>query len=272
MVEIEKDVPLLRTTLTIRAVENKIQQLFDSKVIGGTVHLSIGQEVIDASIIGAYDNPLVFGNHRSHGQYIAATGDVRGLFEQVFSGMSQHLYYPDKFLSHGIQGSLVPVAFGAAMAFKQRGLDRRVICFIGDGTLGQGVVYETLNLMGRYNPRMTLIVIDNRYSMAETRQGLEGWGSPVFPEVFEVTQYFGDVRGFPEYTDSDIAVFAASRLCGHSCNDTQMYRPKEERTPGWVAQNDPLQVFLEDPMLEGLRRQIETEVEEIANDVQKRHQ
>lgn len=214
------------TAALIATAENWIYKKFHEGELKGTVHLSLGQELVDTAIIQACDNPLVFGNHRSHGQFIATTGDLAGLFRQLLAGQSQHLYYPDKFMSTGIQGGLVPVAFGNALAFKRKGIDRRVLCFIGDGTMAQGVVWETLQLMQIHDVNMTLVVIDNNYSMGQTVRPL------VMPDHPFVAYY----RGVGPY-DTEIVNAPGprllqchiERLCGHSCNDTEMYRPKEER-------------------------------------------
>ncbi len=245
---------ITKTMALIRVAETAIQNAFDAKKIGGTVHLSIGQELFDASIItyyGGHDSPnggpLVFGNHRSHGQYLAATNDLSGLFEQIKNGMSQHLYAEDKFLSHGIQGALLPVAFGAAMGLERKRPPkahiRRTLCFIGDGTTGSGLLYETLNLLQAYPLPMSIIIINNRYAMSETigypdiyqlakSFNMEycpiGWDADPGEICESLSQYRPSCRNRPMLVEC-----IGQRLCGHSCNDTEMYRPAVERTQEW---------------------------------------
>lgn len=232
----------------IRYVETLVQQAFPQ--IGGTVHLGMGQEPIDVAVCNAFPSAMFFGNHRSHGQYLAATGDYGGLFRQLKEGNSQHLK-ADNFLSNGVQGSLMPVALGCT--YGKHGKD--AVVFVGDGTLAQGVFWETLAMATLANVsshRLVIVVIDNRYSMSATQ--------PI-PSCFGTAQTFGcdyalawepepttlrDLCLTNEGTRPLIVAYTCHRLCGHSCNDTQMYRPKEERTLAWFKANDPLEKFVPD--------------------------
>lgn len=224
----------VQVQLTIRYAELEIEKAFKEKKIAGTVHLSIGQEWCDVTIIQSFKNPMVFGNHRSHGQYLATTGDVKGLFQQVKIGMSQHLYSPDKFLSHGIQGDLLPVAYGTALAFHMKGIKRHVLAFIGDGTLGEGIVYETLNLLSRtpYVP-LTICILDNDYSMSKTAFTPH---VPTLARAFDLT--YADIGSVDLM--KHLIWAKVSRLCGHSCSDTQRYRPEYELTQRWREMADRL--------------------------------
>jgi len=239
------------TMAMIHVTEQYIKILFDEKKIGGTVHLSIGQEAIDTAIIAAHnDETRIFGNHRSHGQWLAATGDIKGLLEQIKNGMSQHLYKPGRFLSTGIQGALLPVAFGSAMA-----TGRRTLCFIGDGTLGEGIFYETLGLCQQY-PKvpLTIVVIDNGYSMSKTDTVPRLWYLAHAYEkiqVMDMTDKWESVENMSRALSGfyggrmhecgpiiiDAKVY---RLCGHSCNDTEQYRPAKELTKEWRQMRDPI--------------------------------
>jgi TPP-dependent pyruvate/acetoin dehydrogenase alpha subunit len=75
-------------------------------------------------------------------------------------GGSQHLH-ADGFISSGIQGQLVPVALGVALAKKLRGEDGIAVVFIGDGTLGQGALYESMNLASLWGVRLLIVLEDN---------------------------------------------------------------------------------------------------------------
>ncbi len=221
----------------INLVERKVQSLFDSKKLTGTVHLSFGQEAVDVRCVANATNPLVFGNHRSHGQYLAVTDDVTGLFRQLKEGKSQHLYYPDKFLSTGIQGGLLPVAFGAAQALK--GEDRDVLCFVGDGTLGQGVFYETLGLLQQNPCRLRIIILDNNYSMSETGK---------LPGIQHLRQAFG-------LNGKHLNRYRVRRNCGHSCSDTEMYRPRHDKMLSSVRRDEWL--YIKDIDYDGISKRVQ---------------
>src|SRR5450432_1500036 len=141
--------------LRIRAVENALYDLFGKGKLHGTIHTCIGQE-FSGAILGKYlrPNDFVTSNHRCHGHFIGTTHDWRGLIDEIVGnedgvcagiGSSQHLWARN-FMSNGQQGGLLPVAAGIALDRKVKGNSDVVVSFLGEGTLGEGVVYETLNL------------------------------------------------------------------------------------------------------------------------------
>ncbi len=225
-----------------------IKKAFDQKLLGGTLHLSLGQESIDVGVISAYDNPLVFGNHRSHGQYLICTKDIDSLIIQLKNGRSQHLYCKDKFISHGIQGGLCPIAVGNALAFKKQGINRRVICFVGDGTLAQGTFTESLYLAAIYKAPITFVVIDNGYSMSATQcPNAPYFAYRLFHSYNIPSDCFHDIKKV-DIVQSKVRTniigpygicFRSNRLCGHSCSDTEVYRPEEEKNKIYFAKYSP---------------------------------
>ncbi|RDI23118.1 alpha-ketoacid dehydrogenase subunit alpha/beta [Lentzea flaviverrucosa] len=169
---------ILRKALLVRRVEEKLLELFASGELAGTVHTCVGQE-FSAAVISEHirDHDAVFSNHRCHGHYLATTGDVPGLVAEVMGrragvcggrGGSQHLHRGN-FLSTGVQGGCVPIAAGAALARKTRNDGGVAVCFIGDGTLGEGVVYEVLNLASLWKLPLVLVVEDNSYAQSTPR-------------------------------------------------------------------------------------------------------
>jgi 2-oxoisovalerate dehydrogenase E1 component len=161
---------LLAQALTIRRTEERLLSLFAGGRISGTVHTCIGQEWTGVAVADALrPGDFVFSNHRCHGHYLARTGDVEGLVAEIMGrrtgvcggkGGSQHLC-KDGFFSNGIQGGIVPVAAGLAMARRLEGAGNIAVVFIGDGTLGQGVVYETLNIAAKWSLPLLIVLEDN---------------------------------------------------------------------------------------------------------------
>lgn len=232
-----------------RAIENKIKEEFDNKRLKGTIHLSTGQEAIDVGITAAFPDGMFFGNHRSHGQYLGATGDIEGLFRQIKQNKTQHLYYEDKFLSTGIQGGLLPVAFGNALGLSLSRSERPVVIFIGDGTFGQGILYETLGLIQLYRPNIHIVIIRNNYAMSkiEIMPNIENIGTAF--NIHTLNFYYSKspdhYKDAVNYSRTGPKIFICSccRLCGHSCNDTQVYRPKRELLEDYTKQYDPIEDF-----------------------------
>lgn len=166
---------LLQKALLIRRFEERLFQLFSEGKLNGTIHTCIGQEWIAVALaenLRAED--YVLGTHRAHGHFLARTDDVEGLMAELMGratgvaggiGGTQHLVGPH-FLSSGVQGGLMPVAAGIALREKLR-RSRAIVCiFIGDGTLGEGVVYETFNMAAIWSLPLLVVVEQNHYAQS----------------------------------------------------------------------------------------------------------
>jgi TPP-dependent pyruvate/acetoin dehydrogenase alpha subunit len=80
-------------------------------------------------------------------------------------GGSQHLHHRN-FYSNGIQGGIVPVATGMAMAEKLGSSGAIVAVFIGDGTLGEGALYESFNMASLWQLPVLFVLDNNGYSQS----------------------------------------------------------------------------------------------------------
>jgi 2-oxoisovalerate dehydrogenase E1 component len=159
----------LRTAYLIRAFEERLLTLYNEGKIRGTVHTCIGQEMIGiAATAGHRPGDWYCSNHRGHGHYLSLTGDYVGLFREIMGlpggvcngkGGSQHLY-AEGFISNGLQGGMMPVALGQALAHQLAGRQNLACIFMGDGTLGEGNVYEGLNIASKWNLPL-LVVLEN---------------------------------------------------------------------------------------------------------------
>src|SRR5579863_5749176 len=169
---------ILKEALRIRKVEEKFLELFSLGKLNGTVHTCVGQEFSALAFAGQLKKKdFVFSNHRCHGHYIAFTGDVRGLMAELLGkasgtcggiGSSQHLCH-NNFFSNGIQGGIVPVAAGYALGNKLRNNQAIGVVYIGDGTLGEGALYETMNIISKWEIPL-LIVCENNFYAQSTPQ------------------------------------------------------------------------------------------------------
>jgi len=169
-----------RTLYLIRRFEETVLAEFSRGVFYGTTHTCIGQEANAVGVlsqIGADD--IVVSNHRCHGHFLAYGGDPRALFAELMGkasgvcggkGGSQHLQWRN-FYSNGILGGTIPVATGMALAEKRRGSGALTVVFLGDGALGEGVVYESLNLASLWEAPI-LFVLENNHIAQTTPTGL----------------------------------------------------------------------------------------------------
>lgn len=155
----------------IRRFEETILDNFPKGVFFGTTHTYLGQEANAVGVLSHLQpGDIVFSNHRCHGHFLAYGGEPRRLFAELMGrstgvcggrGGSQHLHWQN-FYSNGVQGGIVPIATGMAIAEKIKGTQALTIVFIGDGTLGEGVLYEALNMASLWSAPILFVAENNR--------------------------------------------------------------------------------------------------------------
>lgn len=161
--------------LYIREFESLLLKLFNKGLLNGTVHTCVGQELIPVVLSEKLlPGDKIFSNHRGHGHYLAFNGNSLSLLAELLGkkdgvskgiGGSQHLF-TNNFISNGIQGGLSPISIGYSYVNKKRGNNSIAITFIGDGTLGQGVLYESLNLASLLGSQTLFILENNQYAQS----------------------------------------------------------------------------------------------------------
>jgi 2-oxoisovalerate dehydrogenase E1 component len=171
----DKEHERLKKALLIRRFEERLLSLFSEGKLNGTVHTCIGQEWSGIAISEVLTRgDTVFSNHRGHGHYLSRTGDLIGLLAEVMGrstgvsggvGGTQHLF-GENFYSSGVQGGMTPVAVGSGLALKLQGQPNVSVAFIGDGTLGQGVLYESLNIASKWEVPVVFVVENNGYAQS----------------------------------------------------------------------------------------------------------
>lgn len=257
----DADARLYRRMFLIRHFEETLLRLFDEGVLNGTTHCCIGQE---ADCVGVCEHLLpadhVFSNHRCHGHYLARTFDAIGLLAEIMGksagicggiGGSQHICTPG-FKSNGILGGTIPAAAGIALAEKLRDRGAISVAFLGDGTLGEGVVYETLNIASLWKLPLLLVCEDNGWSQSTPKRVNMAGASAARFTAFDLPvrevdttdvvaiaaaaqEAIADVR---QECSPQVLLIHTYRLCHHSKNDDN--RPKEEVEHRWSL--DPLRI------------------------------
>jgi pyruvate dehydrogenase E1 component alpha subunit len=169
-----------REMLRIRRFEQVALKYYNQGVMGGFLHLYIGQEAVavgTVSLMGKNDH--VITAYRDHGHALAvgmsmdecmaellgkATGCSRG------KGGSMHYFAPDKnyWGGHGIVGGQTPLGLGLAYGLKYKGLKGCCLCFLGDGAVNQGAYHESLNLAALWKLPVVYVIENNKYSMGTT--------------------------------------------------------------------------------------------------------
>lgn len=233
----------------IRRFEERLLGLFDSGELFGTTHCYIGQE---ANAVAIFDHleprDVVFSNHRCHGHFLARSGRADLLMAEILGratglvggrGGSQHICH-ENFYSNGVQGGIVPTAVGMALAEKIKGTGAIAAVFLGDGTLGEGMVYEALNMASLWQVPVLFVIEDNRWSQStptekELAGSMVGRGAAFGIDTGEITSTdaeelharFGPiVRRVRASGRPHVEVIHTYRLCHHSKSDDM--RPEEE--------------------------------------------
>jgi 2-oxoisovalerate dehydrogenase E1 component len=243
----------------IRATEQLLLELFAQGMLSGTTHTCLGQELCQMSVVRALSDPddAVLSNHRNHGHFLTYSGDFQGLVAEIMGreggvcggrGGSQHLAFRH-FHSNGVQGGMTAIGAGMALARKRRGSSGIVAVLIGDGTLGQGLVYETLNLAGIWHAPLLMVVENNGIAQTTfTSETIAGsieargaaFGLPVWhyadddPEVFAKVEAV--VTGMRRSGGPGFLVLDTMRMGPHSKGDDLRDAVEMER----IRRRDPL--------------------------------
>ncbi|MCJ7536310.1 MAG: thiamine pyrophosphate-dependent dehydrogenase E1 component subunit alpha [Anaerolineales bacterium] len=159
-----------RSMLRIRHFEEKVLDEFSSGYFGGTTHTYIGQEANAVGVLEDLESDdIVVSNHRSHGHFLAYGGEMHALFAELMGktsgvcggrGGSQHLHWKN-FYSNGVLGGTAPIATGIALAEKLKRRNTITILFLGDGALGEGILYESLNMASLWSAPILFVVENN---------------------------------------------------------------------------------------------------------------
>ena len=144
--------------LTIRLFEEHVNQLYLTARMPGLAHLYSGEEAIAVGVCQALrKDDYITSTHRGHGHCLAKGARVDRMFAELLGkeagycrgkGGSMHIADQDtgNLGANAIVGGSAGIATGAAMSIKMRGSDQVAVCFFGDGALGQGLLYEVMNL------------------------------------------------------------------------------------------------------------------------------
>ena len=170
----------IRSMILIRKVENRLAKGRQEGLIGGPIHLGVGQEAIAVGVSNQLrPTDRVFGAHRSHSHLLALNPNFYKLFAEVLGketgfskGMGGSMHLCDQ--SHGFYGSVpivagtVPLAVGAGLAAKMQAVNGQNsdigVAYIGDGAVEEGVVHESFNLASMFNIPVLFVIENNLFA------------------------------------------------------------------------------------------------------------
>jgi 2-oxoisovalerate dehydrogenase E1 component len=271
-----------RLAYTIRKVEYFFLQMFKLGKISGTVHTCVGQE-FSGVFAAKYstNSDFVVSNHRGHGHYLSFTKDLQGLIGELLGnpngcskgiGGSQHLYGAN-FLSNGIQGGMLPIAAGLSFSKRLSGSNSISVAFLGDGTLGEGILYETLNICSLWNIPVVFILEKNNISQSTSfdqnfsgnlKSRINGFGIEFFEtSIYDIEELDIVFHNAFEYSRNESKpVFIQvelGRLNSHSKGDDN----RDINVINQLVDNDPLNIFIKNNR--GIIEQWDTEIDALIN-------
>lgn len=243
----------------IRETEQTLLRLFSEGLLSGTTHTCIGQELCQMAVVRALNDPddVVLSNHRNHGHFLTYSGDFAGLLAEVMGreagvcggiGGSQHLAHRN-FHSNGVQGGMTAIAAGHGLAAKLRSNSAVIAVIIGDGTLGEGLVYESMNLASIWGLPVLFVVENNRIAQTTPTAMTTGGSIEARGRAFGLmTWRLDDAAGdFLERAEDVVKVVREARRPGFLVIDTQRLGPHSKgddpRDPAEIAairERDPL--------------------------------
>ncbi len=188
---------LYRKMYLIRKAEEAICRHYPEDEMKTPVHLSVGEEAIAAGVIHALaPEDQFFGTYRSHGIYLARTGETDKFFAEIYgkaTGLlkgkagSMHLSAPEYGMmgTSAIVSAIIPVAVGAAYAAKVSGSGRIVAVFFGDGATEEGVFWESINAACLMKLPLLFVCEDNELAVFTKKVHRRGYESlPLIVEHF----------------------------------------------------------------------------------------
>jgi pyruvate dehydrogenase E1 component alpha subunit len=266
-----------RQMYLIRRFEERAAEMYANAKIGGYLHLYIGQEAVAVGAVGALrpDDHLT-SHYRDHGHALAKGASARACMAELFGkvtgttegrGGSMHLVAPEHHYwgGHAIVGGHIPFSVGLAFASAYNNEDRVTLCIFGDGAVGNGEFHESLNAAALYKLPIVFLIENNFYAMgtalhrgvAQTQLYKKGCAYDIPGEPIDgmnvlavhdaVSRAVERARAGEGPTLLEAMTY---RFRGHSMQDPQFYRTKEE-----VEENrkrDPIVTFQRKLVEEGL--------------------
>ena len=270
---------LLLRMWRIRAFEIRAMELFEEKLIRGSVHPYIGMEAIAVGVCAALrPDDFITSTHRGHGHCVAKGLDLRRMMAEIIGredgycrgrGGSMHITAIEQGMlgADAIVAGSSALAVGAAHGLRLQGRDSVVVCFFGDGAANQGILHEACNLAAVLNAQVIFVCENNEWAISTPASAssrvhdiairAQGYGFPGVVadgnDVEEMTRVTAEALVRARAGEGPTLIEAKSyRITAHSAATKTDLRPVEE-LDAWRAR---------DPILRLSRKLAETGVAE----------
>jgi acetoin:2,6-dichlorophenolindophenol oxidoreductase subunit alpha len=277
--DITKLIHMYRQMVAIRLFEERVNDLYTRALMPGLAHLYIGEEAVAVGVCEALQKEdYITSTHRGHGHCLAKGATPELMFAELLGkeagyckgkGGSMHIADPNtgNLGANAIVGGGAGIATGAAFASRFLGNKRVAVCFFGEGALGQGVLYEEMNLAQLWKLPVIYVCENNLYNeythCSETTAG----DMLARPAAFGVKAEAVDGQNVRAvHAAASVAVERARsgegpafllantyRFRGHHVGDIarDYYRSKQEEQR-WMSERDPIALHGQWLLAEGL--------------------
>lgn len=261
---------MYRQMVKIRVFEDSANELYLTAKMPGLTHMYSGQEAVAVGICEALEtSDKITSTHRGHGHCVAKGANFKQMFCELLGkdegychGKGGSMHIADQangnLGANAIVGGSAGIATGAALTAKLLGTGDVAVCFFGDGALGQGLLYECMNMAALWDLPVIYACENNLYGeythVSEMAAGaLMDRASAFGIEGHEVDGQ--DVLAVNELSHQLVArsrngegpffiLLNTYRYHGHHVGDINRayYRSKEEETL-WKETRDPITNF-----------------------------
>ena len=266
----DRVVRMYRQMVAIRLFEERVNDLYTRALMPGLAHLYIGEEAVAVGACAALRaDDYITSTHRGHGHCLAKGASPRLMFAELLGkragyckgkGGSMHIADPDtgNLGANAIVGGSAALAAGAAFSSKYLRQDRVVVCFFGEGALGQGVLYESMNLAQLWTLPVIYLCENNLYNeythFSETTAGEIAARPAAFGletasvDGQDVRAVYGATAPLVERARRGggpaFVVANTYRFRGHHVGDVarDYYRAKQEEQR-WTSDRDPVAIL-----------------------------
>jgi pyruvate dehydrogenase E1 component alpha subunit len=167
---------MYRQMVAIRQFEAQVNELYTRALMPGLAHLYIGEEAVAVGVCEALERTdYVTSTHRGHGHCLAKGASPDQMFAELLGkkagyckgkGGSMHIADPatGNLGANAIVCGSAGIATGAGFSAQRLRNGRVAVCFFGEGALGQGVLYEVMNLAQLFKLPVIYICENNLYT------------------------------------------------------------------------------------------------------------
>lgn len=255
--------------LLIRRFDEKVYNLFLQNLVGGSTHLSLGQEAVSVGVCGALrPDDYVLCTYRGHSHALArgippeaTMAEILGRTTGVCKGKggSMHITSIERGMlgSYAVVGAHIPIAAGAAWSAQLRGSGQVTVCFFGEGATNIGAFHEGINLAAVWKLPVIYVCENNLYAEYTPISHMTLSPDPAADRARANGMPAKVVDGNDLMAVYDVASKAVARArngggpsmieaktyrySGHSRLDPAKYRPEEE-VEAWLKR-DPIPRF-----------------------------